>query len=93
MAEPQSGGHIYNLAYQGIWSMLFRRGAFLAILFGGRLFLFAGFVLRRTLVFAFFCFARFAAFLRTGPRLALPRFESFLCAETRFFALAIRSLL
>jgi hypothetical protein len=38
--------------------------------------------------FAFFGVMRFAAFLRAGLTLALPRFELFLRVATRFFALA-----
>ena len=44
---------------------------------------------RRTLDFASFGVARFAALLRPGLALALPRFELFLCVGTRFFALAM----
>jgi hypothetical protein len=39
--------------------------------------------------FAFFGVVRFAAVLRAGLALALPRFELFLRGATRFFALAI----
>jgi hypothetical protein len=42
---------------------------------------------RWALAFAFFGIARFAAILRTGLVLALPRFERFLRIATRFFAL------
>jgi hypothetical protein len=44
---------------------------------------------RRTLDFAFFVAVRFAAFLRAGFELTLPRFEFFLRVATRFFALAM----
>jgi hypothetical protein len=44
---------------------------------------------RRILDFTFFGVACFAAILRAGLALALPRFELFLCAATRFFALAM----
>jgi hypothetical protein len=44
---------------------------------------------RRTLDLAFFGIARFAAFLCAGLALALPRFELFSRAATRFFALAM----
>ena len=68
-------------------------GAFLAAVFGGRFFLTAGFgaplPARRTLDFACFGVVRFAAFLRAGLALALPRFELFLRVATRFFALAM----
>jgi hypothetical protein len=68
-------------------------GAFLAAVFGGRFFLTAGFgaplPARRTLDFASFGVARFAALLRPGLALALPRFELFLRVATRFFALAM----
>jgi hypothetical protein len=67
------------------------RGA--ATVFGGGFFLAAGFVAlmpaRRTLDFALFGVARPAVFLRAGLALALPRFELFLRAATRFFALAM----
>jgi hypothetical protein len=60
---------------------------------GGRFFLATGFVAlmpaRRTLDFAFFGVACFAAILRAGLALGLPRFEPFLRAATRFFALAM----
>jgi hypothetical protein len=60
---------------------------------GGRFFLATGFVAlmpaRRILDFAFFGVACFAAILRAGLALALPRFELFLRAATRFFALAM----
>ena len=46
-------------------------------------------VVRRVLDFAFFAVARFAAFLRAGLTLALPRFALFLRARVRFFGLAI----
>jgi hypothetical protein len=72
-----------------MWSALLRCGDFLAVLFGGRFFFFAGFVARWTLDFARFCCARLAGFLRTDVRLTLLRFEPFLRAATRFFALAI----
>ena len=66
-------------------------GAFLAAVFGGFFFLATGFVAvltaRPTLDFAFVGAARFAAFLRAGFALALPRFELFFA--TRFFALAM----
>jgi hypothetical protein len=39
--------------------------------------------------FAFFGVARFAALLRPGLALALPRFELFFRVATRFFALAM----
>ena len=56
---------------------------------GGRFFLATGFVAllpaRRILDFAFFGVACFAAILRAGLALALPRFELFLRAATRFF--------
>jgi hypothetical protein len=68
-------------------------GAFLAAVFGGRFFLTPGFgaplPARWTLDFAFFSVARFAALLRPGLALALPRFELFLRVATRFFALAM----
>jgi hypothetical protein len=68
-------------------------GAFLAAVFGGRCFLATGFgpplPARRTLDFARFGVVRFAAFLRAGLALALPRFELFLRVATRFFALAM----
>ena len=61
-------------------------GAFLAAVFGGRFFLTAGFgpalPERWTLDFASFGVARFAAFLRAGLTLALPRFELFLRVAT-----------
>src|SRR5258708_6616531 len=44
---------------------------------------------RWTLELAFFGVACFAAILRAGLAFALPRFELFLPAATRFFALAI----
>ena len=60
---------------------------------GGRFFLATGFVAlmpaRRILDFAFFGIACFAAILRAGLALALPRFELFLRAATRFFTLAM----
>ena len=60
---------------------------------GGRFFSAAGFFAlmpaRRTVDFAFFGVARFAANLRAGLALTLPRFELFLRAATRFFALAM----
>ena len=63
---------------------------------GGCFFLAAGFValmpVRRILDFAFFGVACFAAILRAGLALALPRFELFLRAATRFFALAMAIL-
>jgi hypothetical protein len=59
----------------------------------GRFFSAAGFFAlmpaRRALDFAFFGVARFAANLRAGLALTLPRFELFLRAATRFFALAM----
>ena len=62
-------------------------GAFRAAVFGGRFFLTAGFgaalPARRTLDFACFGVVRFAAFLRAGLALALPRFELFLRVATR----------
>ena len=68
-------------------------GAFLAAIFDGRCFLAMGFAApltaRWTLDFAFFGVVRFAAFLRAGSALALPRFELFLRVATRFFALAM----
>jgi hypothetical protein len=71
-------------------------GAFLAAVFGGRFFLTPGFgaplPARRTLDFASFGVARFAALLRPGLALALPRFELFLRVATRFFALAMAAL-
>src|SRR5262249_29202530 len=58
---------------------------------GGRFFLAADFFAlmpaRWTLDFAFFGVACFAAILRAGLVLALPRFKLFLRAATRFFAL------
>ena len=70
-------------------------GAFLAVVFVGRFFLTAGFrapvLARRTLDFAFFGAVRFVAVLRAGLALALPRFELFLRAAIRFFALAMVS--
>ena len=66
-------------------------GALLAAVFGDRFFLAADFGVvppARTLDFAFFDVVGFAAFLRAGLALALPRFELFLRAATRFFALA-----
>jgi hypothetical protein len=60
---------------------------------GGRFFLATGFVAlmpaRRILDFTFFGVACFAAILRAGLALALARFELFLRAATRFFALAM----
>jgi hypothetical protein len=44
---------------------------------------------RWTLDLAFFGVVPFAAFLRAGSALALPRFELFLRVATRFFALAM----
>jgi hypothetical protein len=68
-------------------------GAFLAAVFGGRFFLTAGFgaplPAGRTLDFAALGVVRFAAALRVGLALALPRFELFLRVATRFFALAM----
>jgi hypothetical protein len=68
-------------------------GAFLAEVFGRRIFLATGFVAlipaRPRLDAAVFGAARFAAFLSAGLALALPRFELFLRAATRFFALAM----
>ena len=67
--------------------------AFLAAILDGRRFFAMGFaaplIARRTLDFAFFGVVRFAAFLRAGLALALPRFELFLRATIRFFALAM----
>jgi hypothetical protein len=60
-------------------------GAFLAALFDCRC-LFAA---PLTLDFACFGVMRFAAFLRAGLVLALPRLELFLRVATRFFALAM----
>jgi len=51
--------------------------------------LFALVPMRCTWDFAFFGVARFAAILRAGLVLALPRFDLFLRAATRFFALAM----
>src|ERR1039458_4485730 len=57
-------------------------GAFLAAIFDGRSFLAIGFAApltaRRTLDFTCFGVVRFAAFLRAGLALVLPRFELFL---------------
>ena len=64
-------------------------GAFLAATFDGRCFLAMGFAASLTLDFACFGFVRFAAFLRAGLALALPRLELFLRVATRFFALAM----
>ena len=64
-------------------------GAFLAATFDGRCFLAMGFAAPLTLDFACFGFVRFAAFLRAGLALALPRLELFLRVATRFFALAM----
>jgi hypothetical protein len=68
-------------------------GAFLAAIFDGRCFLAMGFAApltaRWTLDFAFFGVLPFAAFLRAGSALGLPRFELFLRVATRFFALAM----
>ena len=67
-------------------------GAFLAAVFGDRFFLAADFGVvlpARTLDFAFLDVVCFAAFLRAGLALALPRFDLLLRAATRFFALAI----
>jgi hypothetical protein len=68
-------------------------GAFLAAIFDGRCFLAMGFAApltaRWTLDFAFFGVVPFAAFLRAGSALGLPRFEFFLRVATRFFALAM----
>ena len=80
--------HLFFCAFLGAFL-----GAFLAAVFGGRFFLTAGFgaplPARRTLDFACFGVVRFAAFLRAGLALALPRFELFLRVATRFFALAM----
>jgi len=69
------------------------RAAFFAAVFSARFFLAAGLVAlvpaRRTLDFALFGVARLAVFLPAGLALALPRFELFLRAATRFFALAM----
>jgi hypothetical protein len=68
-------------------------GAIFAAGFGGRLFLAVDFRAPlpacRTLGLAFFGVVRFAAFLRAGLVLALPRFELFLRVATRFCALAM----
>jgi hypothetical protein len=68
-------------------------GAFLAAIFDGCCFLAMGFAApltaRWTLDFAFFGVLPFAAFLRAGSALGLPRFELFLRVATRFFALAM----
>jgi hypothetical protein len=68
-------------------------GAFLDAIFDGRCFLAMGFAApltaRWTLDFGFFGVVLFAAFLRAGSALGLPRFEFFLRVTTRFFALAM----
>jgi hypothetical protein len=70
-----------------------RFNAFVAVVVGGRFFVAAGFVAlmpaRRTLDFAFFGVARFAAFFPAGLAFAFPRFKLFVRAETRFLALAM----
>jgi hypothetical protein len=90
---PGTGSSITSMIVVSTGTSTTFLGAFLAAVFGGRFFLAAGFVVlmpaRRTLDFAFFGIARFAAFLRAGLALALPRFELFLRAATRFFALAM----
>src|SRR5258708_25173223 len=72
----------------GIWAT-----CLLPAVSGGRFFSVAGFFVlmsaRRALDFAFFGVARSAANLRAGLVLTLPRFELFLRAATRFFALAM----
>jgi hypothetical protein len=64
-------------------------GAFLAAIFDGRFFFAMGFAAPLTLDFACFGFVRFAAFLRAGSALALPRLELFFRVATRFFVLAM----
>jgi hypothetical protein len=68
-------------------------GAFLAAIFDGCFLLALGFgallPTRRTFDFALFGVERFAAFLRAGLALVLPRFQLFLRAATPFFDLAI----
>jgi hypothetical protein len=68
-------------------------GAFLAGVVGRRFFLAMDFgaprLARRTLDFVFFGVVRFAAFLRAGLALTLPRFELFLRIATRFVALTM----
>src|SRR5262245_21948989 len=70
-----------------------RFNAFVAVVVGGRFFVAAGFVAlmpaRRTLDFAFFGVARFAAFFLAGLAFAFPRFKLFVRAETRFLVLAM----
>ena len=65
----------------------------LSVVPDGRFFLAAGFFAltpaRWTLDFAFFGVACFAAILRASLALALPRFDLFLRAATRFFAWAM----
>ena len=67
--------------------------SFLAAILDRRCFFAMGFaaplIARRTLDFTFFGVVRFAAFLRAGLALALPRFELFLRATIRFFGLAM----
>ena len=69
-----------------------RVGAFLAADFGRGFFL-GALIFARTLDLDFLGAARFVAFLRAGLALALPRFELFLRAVTRFVALAMGCLL
>src|SRR5262249_34505228 len=70
-----------------------RFNAFVAVVVGGRFFVAAGFVAlmpaRRTLDFAFFGVACFAAFFLAGLAFAFPRFKLFVRAETRFLVLAM----
>jgi hypothetical protein len=68
-------------------------GAFLAAVFGDRCVLAKGFgarlLARRALDFIFFGVVHFVVFLRADMAPALPRFELFLRAATRFFAMIV----
>ena len=89
---PGTGSSITSIIVSSTGTSTTRLSAFLAAVFGDCFFLVADFGVvlpARSLDFAFLDVVCFAAFLRAGLALALPRFELFLRAATRFFALAI----
>jgi hypothetical protein len=90
---PGTGSSITSMIVVSTGTSAACLDAFLAAIFGDRFFLAGGFVTLmpggRTLDFVLFGGVRFAAFLRAGLALAGTRFELFLRAARRLFALAM----